>query len=457
VITITNIGVPLKECRNKLGVTQKEIASKFISRNHLSEIENNNVALTPKNAIHLCYQLQYFSALKNIKVPFIFDDIIQESEFNSEYHLIKSAMAYNDSVLLAIKKTEPVNNYSSMKEVYQKINHNLLRACLYHNLGDSLGIHRNYKEQLDTYLKSFDAVRVENEITMLCELFDKITPLMFRLALYEEFVTLAHSFINELKSKDKSIHPKIYLNMSLAYSHCYKLTESLECIELFLNNSDYTSIYYPQALLMKANDFSMLNKFDIAKDLYIQSSTIFLERKEYDSYYLTLSNIIDLLIAQGEITESPNSINSISDSVRYYISDIEAKISKSTINPITLAKIYTNVAKGYSFLGEYETAISYYENVFRMDLQSDSITHYFKAIEISIPCFTKVGKLKYLYETYVKYGHLPAINWNKQLKLIYEEVLLKIGVNLIDCSDNILQEIFKSLIIIKDYDKKLYG
>lgn len=452
-ITITNIGLLLKEYRRKLGVTQKELAGKFISRNHLSEIENSNVTLTPKNAIYLCYQLQYFSVLKNIKVPFIFDDIIKESEFNSEYNLIKSAIAHNDSILVAMKSKEPINNYSSIKEVYQKINHNLFRACLYNNLGDNLGMVRNYQKQLDTYMKSFDAIRVENEITMLRDLFDKITPLMFRLALYEEFISLANSFINEIKFKDKPVHPKIFLNMSLAYWHCHNPTESLECIELFINNSDYTSIYHPQALLMKATNYSRLNKFDIAKDLYIQSSTIFLERKEYDSYYLTLSNIIDLLISQGEITDSPSLINSICDSVRYYINDIEAKISKNTINSIYLAKIYTNIAKGYSFLGQYGTAISYYENVFRMDLESDSITHYFRAIEISIPCYSKIGKLKYLYETYVKYEYLPSIDWNKQLKLIYEEVLLKVGVNLIDSKDNILQEIFKSLMIIKDYDK----
>lgn len=344
--------------------------------------------------------------------------------------------------------------YSTIKRIYQKINHNLLRALLFKGLGDYLESIQNGKEQLDSYMKAFDAMRIENDaISILSEIFDKITPLMFKFALYEEFTALASAYIFELKSKNLSIPPNVLFNMSLAYSRDSDLLEAMDYIDQYLD-CDYSEIDYPSGLLIKANLFSTSKRHEIAKDLYLQSSAMFLERGDLANHCLSLSNIIDILTYQGKMIKSESESQTIRDSIEFYIKDLNQKLSRWAINPIYTAKVFTNIAKGLAFLEMYDTAIEYFEKIFRIDSEQEEFTHFFRAINIAIPCFSQFGKLNYLYEEYVKYEDLPFTKWSKQLKKAYEDVLLKIGMSLIDSNDNILKEIFKSLIMIKDVEEQ---
>lgn len=447
-----NIGNDIKKTRHKLGITQKDLAGTYMSRNNLSEIENGNVILTAKNALHLFQQLLYFSVLRKYELPIVFDEILEKSEYKDEYNNTKKSMEYHKA-LLEIKDCALEDiEYNQINRLYQKINHNMLRAVLYTSLGEFLEISANKKEALSAYLKAFDAIRTENETAMLPSLFDKIAPLMFHLALYEEFTSLAIAYIYELKAKKIKIESKIYFNMCIAYSNNAQLTEALDSIEQYLAY-DYSYINFSEGLLLKANIYSSLKKREIAKDLYMQSSALFLEKGDYNNYFLTLSNIIDLLVSQG-IEAVNNEIKAtIIDSIDYYIHDLKQKLTQRYVESINLAKILTNIAKGLAFLGRYEEAISLFETIFEIDLENEKFTHYFRAIRISIPTYVALGRIKELYHTHVKLADLPIIKWSKQLKKIYEEVLLKIGVEIVDSKDEVIKDIFNTLIAIKDYEE----
>lgn len=97
------IGPLLKKIRNSKNMTQKSLASGIISRNHLSELENNN---------YYCSYDKFILLLRKLNVSLMeFEELLNQSIFFEEESLLKKLIQANNS-----------QNECDLKKVQKKIN-----------------------------------------------------------------------------------------------------------------------------------------------------------------------------------------------------------------------------------------------------------------------------------------------------------------------------------------------
>lgn len=425
--------------RKQIGASQKEIAGDKITRNLISQIENNKINLTLSTARTIADNMKKLIAKKGIKFFTITPEWLIEDE---ETQLSKIANNIADNYIKdirAIKLENKSNDFlkSKVSEVeefmnFSKKNLNLKKQCeIYEIISDVYFLINDYCESFIKLQLSIDTAIKEKSYNDAIRLMLKLSNQMYQSGGSDlEQIRNMHAALNlyrEHELNDEVLLKKIYFNTALYYSILGKNKTSIEYLKKLESECDLSTPEKLDVELLIANCYEGDNEIEIAKNIYLNTLDLALRESDAKVIIKIYNNLGTIYRKKGNLEKSlrylNHAINIKSDLEPIYYAKTLNNALENYIEMDNEELVTQNLNKALELLEKCKQSRMYYElllklyNYFLLREKYDSIYYILKKVEVGIK--TKLIKDKDAVNLFFKTSYIKK-----------DEKLLELGLNL---------------------------
>jgi tetratricopeptide (TPR) repeat protein len=342
----------LNEIRKSLGFRQREIVGNEVTRNLVSLIENNKVALNKSTANILIRNMNILASERHLGITLDEKDLFIPGRFE--------AKKVANNFIEKLKKGLATKNLS-LEEYIGKINLHLFnwdlpeqKNIIFSLIGDLYVSKKEYYKGYTYYVKSFEsAIRLEDPI-LLGDTAVKITRSCIWMSKYNEAIEFGHILDEYIGEIPNYIKEKILFNRALAYKYLHEY-DSCICeivkIEKIIDETNlpkYLDLMTLKAICYKNKEmyYESLGIHNMLLSKIINNKDNLSENELY-----ILSNILEI---QCILKDMPKVLESI-DRIIPLLNRLED-------SSIYQAQLNLEVALAYKYLEDYTLAEKYFLN-----------------------------------------------------------------------------------------------
>lgn len=326
--------------RKQIGASQKEIAGDKITRNLISQIENDKTKLVYSTAKIIADNMKRLivkKGIKNLEVTpeWLIED--EEAQFNNiANNYIKELRAMK----LESKSSDFLK--SKINEVEEFIKHGGVNLKKQYELYESIS---EIYFQLNDYCEGLLKLQLSIDIALKEKSYNDAVRLMLELSgqlcvnggSYLEQIRNMHvalNLYNEYNLKDEILLKKIYFNTALYYSTLDKNKTSIEYLNKLKSECTLSTSEKLDVNLLIANCHEGDKEFDVAKHIYLTTLDVALKESEAKVIIKIYNNLGTIYRINGDLEKS----------LKY----IEHAINiKSDLEPIYYARTLYNALENY--------------------------------------------------------------------------------------------------------------
>jgi len=440
-LEILTPGQKVRKIRKRIGATQKEVAGNEITRNLISQIENNKTKLAPSTAKIIADNMNSIITKKGIKNLYITPEWLLEDTYTQANNIaddyIKELMG------IKLEKKEQCNFEEKVNEIEEFINKwNISlekKSTIYEIISDV------YFDQ-SKLNESFFKIQISLNLSIQNKQYDEAIRLMMALCKRMDSVGgnalerlrtvhLALNMYRENNLNNKNLLKKIYFNAALYYSMLEMFDVSIEYINKLIEECSLSTGETLNVNLLKANCYELSNRLNEAERLYLDTLDIAL--KEYEATVISkiYNSLGTLYRLKGDRT---NSLEYINYSLKVQ-TDIEERHYAKTLyyaveNYIEMDNknlVLENFCVALNWLDKTRSSKMYYELILKLYnyfiTKNDYINIYklLKKLEVAIRC--KIVENKESINLFFKTTHIiKSIDEDKSNEIF------NVGINLMD-------------------------
>ncbi|MFL0251505.1 XRE family transcriptional regulator [Clostridium neuense] len=340
-------GDKLREIRKKYHVKQEEIAGEEITRNLISEIENNKAPITKKTAEIIIKNLSVLAKKRYFEVDETVDylmenQIVQANRALDNYieELNTLSISKGDSFIKTLKEAESFLIDWDIKDKKLKIyeiagdyycnNNEMYKSAVYYEKASAL-LSRMF---LDRKLLSLSR---------------KLSTVYGRIGDYKKSIEcceFALKYFDDMPQKDEVV---FLYNNALNYKHINNLKLALKNIEVAENLVSKTDILtYIKVLNTKGNCLYEMKSYDEAIKIFNKIFTL-IDKRETDKYLINLINIVNSYWYAGMKDKAL-------ENFKFVINELPNLSNKD----LCVADIYFEVGKIYERINKIKLSEDYY-------------------------------------------------------------------------------------------------
>lgn len=423
-------GNDIKKARKILGLSQIDLSNDNISRNLISDIENDKINLVPSKAL-IIFKLMIEAATKQgTDINLNFDELLIKNEnyiklcevFNIYRELIRSSNTLSTSIL------------EEYRIMIQRHDIGLMKYYVFMKL---------YEVIPEKEFEFRTKVLIETLSFLKWELFDKIhlyfknvlenvTPIANRLGKHSELIHYYKYYEENMVSSGYSIDPKFYYNLALFYKKIENYIESYNYIERTLLFDKALSIEQRADLLILKGNISVENKeFEDAIVTYKEVLKIL----KHNNYKIQESYALSNLIYCMTLNKNEHIL------IKEYYIELRNLIPYIESERKNINVLYRNLAIAADYLGDAENLIIFIQFSFEeCTTKSDTIDLLYKYYKYIPNAITLVPFNEHLIKIQVS-----TVSEKDRIKLM--SIVLSIIANNYSCNNYEMAKDFNKYII----------
>lgn len=362
--------------RKQIGASQKEIAGDKITRNLISQIENNKTKLAPSTARIIADNLKRLITKKGIK----FWDITPEWLIEDKEAQLNNIANNCIKELRAMKLENKSNDFlrSKISEVEEFINHGGINLKRQYELYEIISeIHF----QLNDYCEGLLKLQLSIDIALKEKAYNDVVRLILELSRqlyinggsYLEAIRNMHvalNLYNEYKLKDETLLKKIYFNTALYYFLFGKINSSIEYLNRVRHECTLSTTEEMDVNLLTANCYENNDELDAAKEIYLATLDVALKKTETKVIIKIYNNLGTIYRKKGDFEKSlkylDHAINIKSDLESIYYAKTLFNALENYIEMDNEELITLNFNSALEFIEKSKNSRMYYDLIVKI-------------------------------------------------------------------------------------------
>lgn len=332
---IISIADKLKNLRQKYNLKQEEVSRDAVTRNLISQIENNKANLTKNVAENVIYNLNKLRGGKNVKIDETVEYLMEDEKSQANKILDKYI---NDLKELSIYKDGTFQNKLNEVEEFlvdwdirdKKINIFELAGDYYCNINDFYNS-TIYYEKAKALIQTYD----ENSISIL----RKLSTVYYYMGKYDEDIKCCDFALNHFINMNDKYYCIFTFNSALCYFKLKEYTKTLyKCTKIEEITKEINIQKYYELIGQEAICLAKLNKYEESLKIFIELSEN-IDKNDTQSYTIALLNLADNYLDLNNI-----------DKAKEALSIIQKNINNLNQNNPKLPEIYFGLGEVYEKL-----------------------------------------------------------------------------------------------------------
>lgn len=333
-------------------MTQSDVADGRISRNSISDVENNKVRLVPSRALLIYEKLLNQACAKGIKIDLEFDEILRD---NPKYQQLK----YGYEIINELKQ---INSQGG--DISQFLVEKYRLYAIRNEIGILkvyilMGLYRLVDNDLDTKVKlAFNALDFLKwqKFNSIYKTFDEILTLVIKSACklnkYSELIHYYSFFEANAIDQGVVVPSRLYFNLGLFYKKRKEYLESYKYINRYIDFcSDLTLEDRIDTLIMLGNLSIKMEDIDRGIMHYEEVINSLGPTGDIVLKSFALSNLIynvSIFSVEDKISDVEHYLNELDENIQI----LEEKLENISI-------VYLYMAVGYEFIGNSKKSKKY--------------------------------------------------------------------------------------------------
>lgn len=297
-------GEIVKRARKRVGLTQEAVTGGEVTRNLISEIENNKVKLTKQTANIIVKNINKTAIENNIDYYITVEDLLKDkdeqiedliNEYLKELRILKVTKDNKFKERMnSIEKEMALIKENKKEEIYE------IAAEYFYDIYE-------YKNSEFYFQRCYDIASGNKDNNKMIETIYKLVNLYTRSGEFEKIDNmsrLAENIFKSNKLEDKKYIRNIYFHEALAFENLSEYEKCLKTLnkitsEFFLSNNQCLDIE-----TIKARCYTKLCEFDKAKDIYFHILDEAITLNYVLMIALTYANISELYLCCKDIEDA---------------------------------------------------------------------------------------------------------------------------------------------------------
>lgn len=348
-------GEKIKNIRKSLNLKQVDIIDDTVTRNLISNIENNKNNLTKKTAKIIAGKINEHYKKNNVDKKLSVEYLLESKSFQATKKLTAIIESFDPQIKKLDEKLFEIDYLSSIIENTKEKSDMLIK------LGDILLENKFYLKAYTYFIKSLEILTTIDNSENLPFIYYKLGKVSVELKKYDQgifFNKFAISMVEDKSETDSTIMLKLLYNLALGYKEVKNYDKALEILD---KTNSYISFSNKEQkvmiLILKGNLFVRKASYDEALECYNTSKRLS-ENENLDEFLaLTYINFSALYTKTKEYQKALDYI-------------LLALPLQKTVDKKEVPLIYYDIGELYRKLEKYELAK---ENLLKPILSSEYI------------------------------------------------------------------------------------
>lgn len=349
---VVSIGEKLKKFREKYSLNQDEIVGTDVTRNLISQIENNKVKLTRSTAEIVLRHAREKLKQKNIIIDEDIEYLLESEEAQARKILDRFIEKLKE---LAKSKAEAyLESLQEAEEFLLRWNLTDKKIIIYEITGDYFYSIKNFYKASLYYENAKCLMNFHIEIDSLISLLQKLSNTYYFMGKLKEGIDTCNYALNRFPEMVNEKRVGFLFNIGLYYNYLHDYQNSIKFINQVVSMLNKTAKGYAQILLLKASTLCSLKFYEEALDIYNE----LLQMTAADDYAhkaLYYNNICETYIELKQYNIS-----------KKYLDLALKNLTLVDKKYILLPNIYFDIAKLYVKLRDLEKSIIFFKEALNL-------------------------------------------------------------------------------------------